>query len=108
MNDSGFFYQPKPEWNPHQLEIKFFWPLTEQIDLDLDFSQCSPHQYYIKAQGIAGVEGPFNTGMVFASSVDQTWSSSLHIDSETLTFNNLKMPWYRKVLFKLLGFKWKK
>lgn len=24
----------------HQLEIKFFWPLTEQIPLDLDYTPC--------------------------------------------------------------------
>jgi hypothetical protein len=24
-----------------QLEIKFFWPLTEQIDLDLDYKLCN-------------------------------------------------------------------
>ena len=24
-----------------QLEIKFFWPLTEQMDLDLDYKRCN-------------------------------------------------------------------
>jgi hypothetical protein len=27
-----------------QLEIEFFYPLTEQIDLDLDFSPCEEYQ----------------------------------------------------------------
>jgi len=26
--------------NMQQLEIKFFWPLTEQIPLDLDYTGC--------------------------------------------------------------------
>jgi len=26
--------------NMQQLEIKFFWPLTEQIPLDLDYADC--------------------------------------------------------------------
>lgn len=28
----------------HQLEIKFFWPLTEQIPLDLDYSRCDNYE----------------------------------------------------------------
>lgn len=48
-----------------QLEIQYFFPLTEQIPLDLDYSQCNPHQYWIRAQGIAGVHGPFPVGMTF-------------------------------------------
>jgi hypothetical protein len=84
-----------------QLEIEYFWPLTEQISLDLDFSKCSPYQYHMWTPSIAGL------GKSIINS-NTTWSSSLHIDGETITFNNLKMPWYRKTLFKLMGFKWKK
>lgn len=28
----------------YQNEIKFFWPLTEQIDLDLDYTPCANYQ----------------------------------------------------------------
>lgn len=28
-----------------QLEIEFFWPLTEQIELDLDYTGCVPISY---------------------------------------------------------------
>ena len=28
----------------YQNEIKFFWPLTEQIDLDLDFTPCHAYE----------------------------------------------------------------
>ena len=87
----------------YQTEIKFFWPLTEQIPLDLDFEGCDTKSLYV-CSNINGLDG---TGLTFASS-PATWTSSLHIDSETITFNNLKMPWYRKALFKLMGFKWKK
>jgi hypothetical protein len=34
-----------------QSEIKFFWPLTEQIELDLDYG---PTHLYYRAKGIAG------------------------------------------------------
>jgi hypothetical protein len=107
--DEGFFYQPKPQWNPNQLEFQFFWPLTEQIPLQLDFSECSPHQYYVRAKGIAGVHGPFNTGMTYVSTASTSLeTTNIEIKSGTVTFSEFEMPWYRKVLFKLMGFKWKK
>jgi len=89
----------------YQTEIQFFWPLTEQIPLELDFSECPPHQYYVRAQGIAGVSGPFNTGMVYVT--QSVTTPSVEIKSGTITFSEFEMPWYRKVLFKLMGFKWK-
>lgn len=55
-----------------QLEIEYFFPLTEQIPLDLDFSQCSPHQYYLRAQGIAGLHGPYPTGMIYVGDCKTT------------------------------------
>jgi hypothetical protein len=88
-----------------QLEIEFFWPLTEQIPLDLDFSECPPHQYYLKAQG-QPLLGPYNTGMIFATP-EQNWSTTLTIEADKIEFTKVAMPWYRKVLFKLMGFKWK-
>ena len=53
------------DWGPKQGEIEYFFPLTEQIELDLDFTQCSPHQYWIRAKGIAGLHGPHPTGMKY-------------------------------------------
>lgn len=90
-----------------QIEIEFFFPLTEQISLDLDFSECSPHQYYIRAKGIAGSHGPYPTGIVYAESPITSMSSGLTINTTQLTINGIRMPWYRKGLFKLLGFNYK-
>lgn len=84
-----------------QLEIEYFFPLTEQIPLDLDFSQCSPHLYYLKAQGHPR-EGPFATGMVYSN----TTSAKVTIKADELTIHGLNMPWYRKILFKLIGIKY--
>ena len=30
-----------------QLEIQFFWPCTEQIPLDLDYTECNQPKYYV-------------------------------------------------------------
>ena len=86
-----------------QQEIEFFWPLTEQIPLDLDYSQCNPHEYYVRAKGIAGVHGPFPTGMCY---IETPTLSAVTIHAEHLTIKGQPMPWYRKVLFKLLGIKY--
>ena len=87
-----------------QTEIQFFFPLTEQIPLELDFSECSPHQYYIRAKGIAGVHGPYPTGVSY---IEAPTVSAVTINTSQLTINGMSMPWYRKGLFKLLGFNYK-
>lgn len=89
---------------PIQREIEFFWPLTEQIPLDLDFSQCSPHLYYLKAQG-QPKEGPFPTGTVWATG-PTTVQPIVTIKADNLTIQTKHMPWYRKLAYKLMGFKW--
>lgn len=86
-----------------QQEIKFFFPLTEQIPLDLDYSQCPPHQYYVRAQGIAGVHGPIPTGTCY---IEAPTVSTVTIQAQQLTIKGQPMPWYRKILFKLLGIKY--
>lgn len=88
----------------HQEEIQFFWPLTEQIPLDLDFSQCASHLYYIKAQG-QPKEGPFATGMVYANG-PTTIQPVVTIKADHLTIQTPHMPWYRKLAYKIMGFKW--
>ena len=104
MSDPGFFYQgPKPEWNPNQLEIQFFWPLTEQIPLELDYEGCA-------TRNTISVNYPI--GNMFETVPCQTWTTTvvapvLEVNNDGLTIRSTrKIPWYRKVMFKLLGFKW--
>ena len=95
-----------------QLEIQFFWPLTEQPSLDLDFSQCSPHQYYLKAQGQPR-EGPFPTGTVYAHYPATTGNITIQgadicLDVETTTVKLKSSPHLlRRLVYNILGIKWK-
>jgi hypothetical protein len=95
-----------------QQEIQFFWPLTEQIKLDLDYSQCHTHEYYVRAKGIAGTHGPYPTGMQYTT-VETVpgdviiMSANLKIDTKsTVIVTKEKPPLYRRALYKLLGLKW--
>lgn len=91
-----------------QLEIEYFFPLTEQIPLDLDFSQCLPHQYWYRAQGIAGLHGPVPTGMVYKVSEPIASSFCIDIDQTPLTVLSKNKPnIFRKFLYKIMGVKWK-
>ena len=94
-----------------QIEIEYFFPLTEQISLDLDFSECSPHQYWLRAQGIAGQHGPFPVGMQYKNNVlvsngsTATWSQRI---GDWEIPNEKKQPSkLQKFLMKyFLGWKW--
>jgi hypothetical protein len=81
-----------------QLEIEFFWPLTEQIVLDLEYAACEPPKLEVKYDGI--IAYPTTSG---------DWGSigTVTIKTTELTIETPYMPWYRKLAFKLLGFNWK-
>jgi hypothetical protein len=84
-----------------QQEIQFFWPLTEQVPLDLDYSVCSAPQYYINTTVSTWTD---STG--FYISHPTTVSPVVTIQGEHLTIKTPSMPWYRKLAYKLMGFKW--
>ena len=86
----------------YQTEIKFFWPLTEQIPLDLNYKECDKplltaptlsNQYLTINNG-----GTWTTGLV---------ASHLNIDVDTTVIKTKgKPPLIRRGLYKLLGLKW--
>ncbi len=84
----------------YQQEIQFFWPLTEQIKLDLDFTECDKPKLYTTLPLIGGA------GFTLLSSGgDVNWSTRLgnwEIPDET------KQPSkFQKFMMKyFLGWKW--
>ena len=91
----------------NQLEIKFFWPLTEQIELDLDFTESinfnlqkifKENQQSIGNYVLGGTGG--TTGATWAT------ARNFHLELDHVTIGLDKpVPWYRKKLYKLLGMK---
>lgn len=87
----------------HQLEIKYFWPLTEQIELDLDYIDChkpkidwSPidKSLYIIANG--------NTTSTIISAAHLV----LDIDTTTVTVKH-KPSILSRCIYRIIGLKWK-
>lgn len=82
----------------YQQEIQFFFPLTEQIQLDLDYSDC------VKPTTIA----PSSAFLAMVGGTGGSWTTtSFKLQENETTMVVLKKPnLLRKLLFKLLGFKW--
>jgi hypothetical protein len=90
-----------------QLEIEYFWPLTEQIHLDLDYTGCN-----IKKLMTIPL-GPGGGGGIYADSTSITGSNAvwaeakMTINANSTTFRvSQTPPWYRRILLKLLGINW--
>lgn len=87
-----------------QLEIQYFWPLTEQMELDLDYA---PTHLHYRAQGVAGVHSMPIAGSVYEFTTVPT-TIGLHVDLDQLPITVTGKPsWFRKTIFKLLGLQWK-
>ena len=86
-----------------QQEFTFFWPLTEQIPLDLDYSDCIKPKLFtsvgtngIYRMSIEGTTGSFITG-------------NLTIDIEQMTYRTNKKPnILQSMLYKVMGIKLEK
>lgn len=87
----------------YQQEIKFFWPLTEQIPLDLDYTDCK--RPIAQSAAING-----GTSITFSQS-PITWSTTVKSDEvETKRLSivldnkpNFVLRW----VYKLLNINWK-
>jgi hypothetical protein len=90
----------------YQTEIQFFWPLTEQIPLDLEYG---PTHLHYQAQGIAGVHSMPILGSTYEFTKTPTWTTSINIDSNNIVVTSEKVPpLARRLLYKLLGIRWEK
>ena len=92
----------------NQLEIQFFWPLTEQILLDLDHSNC----YNPKISGTFLCQ-PGGSYVLTNGATTSTYT--LHVDGKVsmnvdeITFRTSKKPnIFRRMLFNVLGIKLEK
>lgn len=90
-----------------QLEIQYFFPLTEQIPLDLDYTECDKPKIYWTTE-VLGTSGQLlsvgagGTGLTFAEPTWKTVISGWEVGSL-----NYKPNRVHKFFMKLLlGWKW--
>jgi hypothetical protein len=85
----------------NQLQIQFFWPLTEQIPLDLNYEDCERPKvtYPLPTDGNTFYTGLY-TGSTFVA-------SNLTLDVDTTTIKMKEQPSFcRRTILKCLGLKW--
>ena len=82
-----------------QQEINFFWPLTEQIPLELDYSNCEQPKLYSNLLINSGI------GNISLMDTNSNWTT-YHIDVDNVVAKTSKKPnIIRKTLFKIMGIK---
>ena len=88
-----------------QLEIDYFWPLTEQIPLGLNYEGCEKPKLTtpIDTNGITYTVGAWDTGTVNIT------ASHLNLDIDTTVVKVKETPnLCSRIIYKCLGLKWEK
>ena len=99
-----------------QLNIEYFFPLTEQIPLDLDFTQT---EKYILDKRAEQARNSVTSGMLLSvGNGGTTWTTisnnlgnpsfTINVDAMPITIISKKKPnFIMKFIYKSMGMKWK-
>ena len=92
-----------------QLNFQFFWPLTEQIQLELDYNDCAkPRLNYSLGGGGNGPIRPITVSFgSYATGHTTITAAHLSLDIDTTTLKVREKPGLcRRTILKCLGLKW--
>jgi len=93
-----------------QVEIEFFYPLTEQVVLDLDFTRCEEYQRELRAKMFAGsVIATDGSQGQFYLAVGSNVASGFVIDRDSTPFtirSEKKPNIIQRMVYRALGLKW--
>ena len=90
----------------YQQQIEFFWPLTEQIPLDLDYEECERPKI-IWETTVLGTNGQVLTIAGGGTSFVTLSAGNMSLDIDTTTIKVKDKPnLCRRTLYKCLGLKW--
>jgi len=84
----------------NQIELQFFWPLTEQMPLDLDYSVCEKPKTTVGVCAIDSQTIEFNE---FNSSLN--YITTFTID-DNVVIKTKKLSWFGRLLYSTMGLKW--
>jgi len=90
-----------------QLNFQFFWPLTEQIPLELNYTDCAkPRLNYPLGGG--GGNGPITVSFApYVTGHTTITAAHLSLDIDTTTLKVREKPGLcRRTILKCLGLKW--
>jgi hypothetical protein len=101
-----------------QLEIKFFFPFTEQIPLGLNLSECDEYVEKLKKERLQsryGITSNDSIGLYTLnnsnSSITPIWQNpigDITIDVDNIIFKVKKKPnVFKRGIYKLIGLKWR-
>lgn len=93
-----------------QLEIRYFFPLTEQIPLDLDYTESTAYaqkkQQEMWSANTITISNGGTTGYTFASSIEPSFT--IDVDQVPITIVSKNKPnFVKRWIYKTLGMKWK-
>ena len=90
----------------YQTSIQFFWPLTEQIPLDLDYTDCEKPKLYTNTVVSSGLElTTVTTGTTWVAM--EINPQKLTVDVEQVCFKQRKKPnIFRRIIYKIIGINW--
>jgi len=92
-----------------QLELDLFFPLTQQIPLDLDFTDCEKPKLYTMLPSVTGTIEYLTTNGNSTQWSTSLVASNMTIDVGTTVFKVVEEPpLYRKALYKMMDIKWEK
>lgn len=92
----------------YQQEIKFFWPLTEQIPLDLDYSVCVKPNLYVNSTITSSYAFDGNSGLTTSVIECRVNPSEMTVAVDKLTFTLKDKPnVLRRLVYKIIGVNWK-
>lgn len=87
-----------------QQELPFFWPLTEQIPLDLDHRDCIKPGLYVNSVNANGMYLMYTGG-----TTGSVISGNLTIDIDQMTYRtSKKLNIVQSMLYKAMGIKLEK
>ena len=92
-----------------QMEIQYFWPLTEQIGLDLDYTESTPPSLSYSIGGTTGLTWSTVPSNIISPQLTITPTNSTgYIQIGGINIGMEKKPnLLQRLIHRLLGFDWK-
>lgn len=94
----------------NQIPIKFFYPLTEQIELDLDYTPCEQFTRKKREEQLANSVLGYNGNIAFVSTnvtgVDPVFQINVD-DNQIVVVSKEKPNLIKRIIYNAFGMKWR-